>query len=114
VLNYFFKKKSKLLKSTNFQYVFSNPCNKNTFHINILGRSNLLGHPRLGLSISRKNIKHAYRRNKIKRLIRETFRLLQHRLISMDFVVIAKKNIVYLNNKKIVNILEYIWSNYQR
>jgi len=32
----------------------------------------------------------------------------------MDFVVIAKKNIVYLNNKKIVNILEYIWSNYQR
>lgn len=80
-----------MLKPTNFQYVFSNPSTKNTFQINILGRSNLLGHPRLGLSISRKNIKHAYKRNTIKRLIRETFRLLQHKLISMDFVVIAKK-----------------------
>ncbi|QCI24678.1 ribonuclease P protein component [Buchnera aphidicola (Rhopalosiphum padi)] len=114
MLNYFFKKKSRLLRSVNFQYVFSNPCTKSTFQINILGRSNLLGHPRLGLSISRKNIKHAHKRNTIKRLIRETFRLLQHKLISMDFIVIAKKNIVYLNNKKITNILENIWSNYHR
>jgi len=91
VLNYFFKKKSRLLKSIHFQYVFSNPCIQITPQINVLSRFNVLGYPRLGLSISRKNIKKSYKRNTIKRLIRETFRLLQHKLISMDFVVIAKK-----------------------
>lgn len=114
MLNYFFKKKSRLLKSKNFKYVFNNPCSKNTFQVNVLSRFNLLGYPRLGLSISRKNIKDAYKRNTIKRLIRETFRRLQHKLISMDFIVIAKKSIMYLNNKNIITILENIWSNYHR
>ncbi|CAL4317683.1 ribonuclease P protein component [Buchnera aphidicola] len=114
MLNYFFKKKSRLLKSKNFKYVFSNPYSKNTFQINVLSRFNLLDYPRLGLSVSRKNIKDAYKRNTIKRVIRETFRLLQHELISMDFIVIAKKNIIYLNNKNIMSILENIWSNYHR
>nr|WP_232500237.1 ribonuclease P protein component [Buchnera aphidicola] len=80
----------------------------------MLGRFNLLGHPRLGLSIPRKNIKHAHNRNLIKRLVRETFRLLQYKLLSMDFVVIAKKNILFLNNTRIIDMLNSLWSNYYR
>ncbi|AWH90738.1 ribonuclease P protein component [Buchnera aphidicola (Melanaphis sacchari)] len=111
---FFFKKKLRLLKSINFKYVFDNPCIQDACEISILARSNLLEYPRLGLSIPRKNVKYAYKRNAIKRLIRETFRLSQHKLISMDFVVIAKKNIIYLKNKKIINVLENIWSNYHQ
>lgn len=112
MFNYFFKKKLRLLNSINFKYVFSKPCKKNTLEISILGRLNFLDHPRLGLSISRKNIRYAHHRNLIKRLIRETFRALQHKLISMDFVVIVKKNVLFLNNKNIVNMLNLLWSNY--
>ncbi|WP_422667489.1 ribonuclease P protein component [Buchnera aphidicola] len=114
MLNYFFSKQLRLLHSTEFKYVFEKPLKKNTFEVCILGRNNILGYPRLGLSISRKNIKYAYQRNLIKRLIRETFRLLQYKLVSMDFIVIAKKNIIYLNNKRILNILGNLWLHYCR
>ena len=40
---------------------------------------NDLGHPRLGMSVNRK-VGTAVRRNRIRRLIRESFRLLQHDL----------------------------------
>ncbi|MDE5285787.1 MAG: ribonuclease P protein component, partial [Buchnera aphidicola] len=75
---------------------------------------NLLKYPRLGLSISRKNIRYAYKRNIIKRLIRETFRTTQAKLAFMDFVVVAKKNIVQLNNIKIIYILENLWFYYRQ
>jgi ribonuclease P protein component len=114
VFNYFFKKQLRLSNSINFRRVFSKPLKKNTLEISILGRLNLLGYPRLGLSIPRKNIKHAHNRNLIKRLIRETFRLLQHKLISMDYIVIAKKNILYLNNKNVIDALKILWSHYHR
>ncbi|QCI20180.1 ribonuclease P protein component [Buchnera aphidicola (Brachycaudus cardui)] len=114
MFDYFFKKKLRLSNSVNFQYVFSKSSKKNTLEISILGRSNVLGYPRLGLSIPRKNIKNAHNRNLIKRLVRETFRLLQHQLISMDFVVIAKKNILNLDNKKIIDMLKSLWAHYHR
>ncbi|WP_261979386.1 ribonuclease P protein component [Buchnera aphidicola] len=103
----------RLSNSIYFQYVFKNPFKIDTLEISVLGRSNLLEYPRLGLSIPRKNIKYAHHRNLIKRLIRETFRLLQHKLILMDYIVIAKKNILHFNNKKYtINILNGLWSNY--
>ena len=49
---------------------------------------NGLGHPRLGMSVSRK-VGTAVRRNRIRRLIRESFRLLQHDLPQgYDLVVV--------------------------
>lgn len=114
MLNYFFKKQFRLLHSQSFQDVFSHAYKHQTSEINILGRVNSLNYPRLGLSVSRKNIKYAYNRNTIKRLIRETFRILQHKLIYMDFVVIAKKGIINLNNNQIINMLNILWSYYYR
>ena len=114
MLNYFFEKQLRLSNSISFQNVFKKSYKKTTGEIIILGRFNLLEYPRLGLSISRKNIKYSHDRNLIKRLIRETFRLLQYKLISMDFVVIPKKNIIFLKNKNIINILENLWLSYHR
>ena len=51
---------------------------------------NELGHPRLGMSVSRK-VGNAVRRNRIRRLIRESFRLLQHDLpTGYDLVVVVR------------------------
>lgn len=51
---------------------------------------NDLGFPRLGMSVSRK-VGTAVRRNRIRRLIRESFRLLQHDLPQgYDLVVVVR------------------------
>jgi ribonuclease P protein component len=51
---------------------------------------NRLSHPRLGMSVSRK-VGTAVRRNRIRRLIRESFRLLQHDLPQgYDVVVVIR------------------------
>ena len=53
-------------------------------------KPNDLGHPRLGLSVSRR-VGTAPRRNRIKRLLRESFRLMQHDLPrGYDLVIVVR------------------------
>jgi ribonuclease P protein component len=50
----------------------------------------MLPHPRLGMSVNRK-VGNAVRRNRIRRLIRESFRLMQHDFpAGYDLVVVVR------------------------
>ena len=113
-VTYEFARESRLLTPGHFQAVFSKPIRFGSHHFTILitpstqcSESNK--NNRLGLAIAKKRVKLAVQRNRIKRIIRESFRLNQHKLPAIDMVVMVKSGIDQLDNKEINQQLEKIW-----
>lgn len=77
--------------------------------LTILSLENTLDHPRLGMAIAKKHIKLATRRNRLKRLIRESFRQHQFLLCNMDIVVLSRADVVYKDTAQITRALERHW-----
>ena len=69
---------------------------------------NNLEHPRLGLTVAKKHLKRAHDRNRIKRLVRESFRLSQHNLPSCDLSLWRNVALVSLIIKRFYKL----WINY--
>jgi ribonuclease P protein component len=64
---------------------------------------------RLGLVISRKAVRTAVARNRIKRQVRESFRHWQAKLGGLDIVVIGRAGIAMQPNRVLAQALEKIW-----
>ncbi|TCP13893.1 ribonuclease P protein component [Bisgaardia hudsonensis] len=97
-----------------FKYVFQEPLRASTPEITILARQNNSDNPRLGLAIPKKHLKRAHDRNRVKRISRESFRLLQHQLPNYDFIIIAKAGIGKLDNATLFQILDKLWKRHIR
>lgn len=87
---YTFRKRHRLSGRRRYQCVFVGGCRKNAGPISVFGAPNDLGYMRLGLSVNRR-VGNAVKRNRMKRLIREAFRLQQHDWPrGYDLVVVVK------------------------
>jgi ribonuclease P protein component len=78
-------------------------------HFLILANCNQLGHPRLGLVIGKKNIRQAVHRNRVKRVVRETFRLNLPLLDSLDIIFLARKGFDTLQPSQQTRIMRDTW-----
>lgn len=122
-----FSRQERLLKAEEFSRVFKKPFRSSDRYFTILAvdieiddigdvdaeqvKTGLIkSGPRLGLAISKKNAKRAVDRNRIKRLIRESFRQNQHQLPLIDLVVMAKPITKSAENRQIFNSLEQHWN----
>jgi ribonuclease P protein component len=106
---YLFQRFQRLLKQADFKYVFDKPEKSKDVYFTVLARPNSLAYARLGIILSKKRIKHSVMRNRIKRLIRYSFRVNQHSLLNKDFVVLANDKSVEEKNSSILNSLAMHW-----
>jgi ribonuclease P protein component len=106
-----FLKNHRLNKPSDFRNVFN--ANRRSFDSRfvVLARKNGLGHPRLGLVVSRKKVGNAVTRNRIKRIVRESFRRYLNKLGDYDLVVIPQKSPNPDDRKSMRKSLEKHWSN---
>ena len=85
-----FPKSLHLRKPAEFAAVYDGRVRESRGPLLVYARPNGLPHPRVGLSTSRK-VGNAVRRNRIRRLLREAFRLMQHDLPrGYDLVVVVR------------------------
>ncbi|NOX55843.1 MAG: ribonuclease P protein component [Planctomycetes bacterium] len=84
-------RKARLRKTDEFQQVYKGGQRAGDGHLLVFAAPNTLGWTRVGVSVSRKHGK-AVRRNRLKRLLREAFRLSQHELPSgLDLILIPRQ-----------------------
>lgn len=84
-----FPKSRRLRTTREFQRVYDARLTASDERLIVYAAANELGHPRLGVSVSRK-AGNAVVRNRYKRLFREAFRVLQPELPAMDFVLLPR------------------------
>lgn len=105
-----FGKNLRLLDSVQFSAVFADaPIRASHPNILILARVNTLGRPRLGLVVAKKHVRKACKRNEIKRVTRESFRLQQHNLPPIDAIVLARSGADSVSAEAMSTIINGLW-----
>jgi ribonuclease P protein component len=106
-----FTRVSRLTSASDFDRVFRESRRSADGMFTVLYRANDLGYPRLGLAIAKKRIRRAVGRNRLKRLIRESFRDVQPQLNGLDIVVLARDKVGAAPNEEVFASLARHWRN---
>jgi ribonuclease P protein component len=100
----------RLTAPADFRRVFERAIRSSDTWLTVLARPNGRDYARLGLALSRKQIRGAAQRNRIKRVIRESFRLHQRHLGSFDYVVMARAAAANADSGDLRRSLNHHWS----
>lgn len=105
-----FPRHIRLLSSRDFQLVFRD----NYIRISddkwvVLARRNKLPYARLGMAISKRVVKTAVMRNRMKRIVRESFRHNQQMLAGSDIVVMCREGVRQGNNRELFESINKHW-----
>ena len=101
---------ARLRKPDEFKRVFAAGRRVAAPQLVLLGLANQLGRARLGLAIAKRYIPQAVARNRIKRLIRESFRGQQRQFDALDIVVLARPGLAELDNDTLRLLLQRQWA----
>jgi ribonuclease P protein component len=104
-----FSRSDRLLTPEDYSWVFQRPVKSADDCFTVLSRFRGEGSPRLGLAVSKKNVKRAVDRNRIKRVIRESFRHNRLLLVGLDIVVLGRQGMEKRSNRVLFDSLSGHW-----
>jgi ribonuclease P protein component len=104
-----FSRRVRLSGPAVFAEVFARPVKSSDRYFTVLARPNGLNYSRLGMAISRKIARSAVARNRIKRVVRESFRHHQAQLGGMDWVVMGRSDTAQQENAVLFASLQRHW-----
>ena len=110
-----FSRQRRLLNAGDYRRVFEQAEFKvSDQHLLILVRSSLHDHSRLGLVIAKKGIKLAVQRNRIKRIVRDSFRTLctqsNEFALPLDIVILSRKGLGEIENDAVHRLISKQWA----
>ncbi|QSX33691.1 ribonuclease P protein component [Shewanella avicenniae] len=112
--SYTFSRELRLLTPAQFKSVFTDPKKASSAEITLLAVPNGLPHPRIGLTVAKRHVKRANQRNRVKRVIRESFRLNQQQLPAIDIVVLVRGGVLELDNTQLRTLVDKLWRKLSR
>ncbi len=80
----------------------------------MLARPSGLKEARLGLIVAKKNVRLAVKRNRIKRVVRDSFRLNQQTLETLDIIFLARRGLDQLEPAEQHKLLLQSWRKLSR
>lgn len=104
-----FSREHRIITKKEFKHIFDDASKISQKHLFILYKPNQLPSARLGLSIGKRIAKSAVVRNRIKRIIRESFRAHRMNLKKVDIVVIARQPCDKLSNQNLREGIDKLW-----
>lgn len=105
-----FPRSARLLKPVEFQRIFrAADCKSVDNILTVLACRNDVVHPRLGLAITKRVMRKAVDRNRIKRLVRESFRQHQAELGALDVIVLGRDGAATSSNEVLLRSLDMHW-----
>jgi ribonuclease P protein component len=111
---YRLKKDNRLLNAGAYGRVFKKATRSRDKCFTVLSRNNDMDIARLGQAISKKNCRFATGRNRIKRVVRESFRHHQAALAGLDVIVINQPAARAAGNQQLFNSLTGHWERCQQ
>ena len=108
-LLYKFQPRRRLKKNKDFRSVLSKSKKVSQSYLVGVYQPNDKPHARLGVAVSKRVAKLAVVRNRIKRVIRESFRLSQSRLPAIDIVVIIRSEGGHVDKKGLRETIDKLW-----
>ena len=104
-----FTKENRLLDAADFGRVFDGATRSRDKLFTVLCRHNATDNARLGLAIAKKRCRRATARNRIKRVVRESFRRQQDLLSGLDVVVMNQPAAATADNAELFASLDRHW-----
>ena len=107
---YSYPKQLRLLTARDYNQVFSHSKFKVSGPLGVfIATPNELNHPRLGFVIAKKKVKLAVDRNRIKRVMKDCYRLHQDQIPAIDIVFISRPGLGQKDNLAVTKFCKYAW-----